>query len=147
MKSYLTFKIGKEAFAADITNVIEIINVPEITELPNSPDYVLGVINHRGKVLVAVDPKKKFDISSTLIKRNPCIVILETKTDETSHELGMLVDLAESVIEMDESEILPPPNIGAKLREDIISGVIKRNEEFIMVLNIENLFSKEFNIK
>jgi len=147
MNSYLTFKIGKESFAANITNVLEIINVPEITKLPNSEAHVLGVINNRGKVLVVVDPRNKFQIESTILKKNPCIVILEIEETGNTHELGILVDLAESVIELNESDILPPPNVGAKYKEDIISGVINRNEEFIMILHIKNIFNKEFKIK
>ncbi len=146
MNSYLTFKIGKESFAAGIENVLEIIGVPEFTTLPNAPDHVLGVINHRGKVLVTVDPRLKFGITSVLPKSNPCIIILENKTEENTHELGILVDMAESVIELNEKEILPPPSLGASLKEDIITGVIKRDNEFIMILNIENVFSKEFNL-
>ena len=147
MNSYLTFKIGKESFAANISNVLEIINVPEITKLPNSEEHILGVINNRGKVLVIVDPKNKFQIDTSLQKTNRCIVILEIEEEANKHELGLLVDLAESVIELSDSDILPPPNVGAKFKEDIISGVINKNDEFIMILNIKNVFSKEFKIK
>ena len=147
MNSYLTFKIGKESFAANITNVLEIINVPEITKLPNSEEHILGVINNRGKVLVVVDPKNKFQIDTMLQKTNTCIVILEIEEEGNKYELGLLVDLAESVIELNDSDILPPPNVGAKFKEDIIAGVIHKNEEFIMILNIDNVFSKEFKIK
>ena len=147
MDSYLTFKIGKEAFAANIKSVIEIINVPEITELPNSDAHVLGVINHRGKVLVVIDAKVKFNIQSNLKKDNPCIIILETMIGDKNHEMGIMVDIADSVLELSENEILPPPNIGASIKEDMISGVINRNNEFIMILNIDNVFTKEFKIK
>jgi len=147
MNSYLTFKIGKESFAVIISNVLEIINVPEITRLPNSEEHVLGVINNRGKVLVVVDPRKKFQIDTSIIKKNPCIVILEIEDSGNTHELGLLVDLAESVIELNETDILPPPNVGAKFKEDIISGVIKKNDEFTMILHVKNIFNKEFKIK
>lgn len=147
MNSYLTFKIGKESFAANISNVLEIINVPEITKLPNSEEHVLGVINNRGKVLVVVDPKYKFHITSSILKKNPCIIILEIEDAGNMHDLGLLVDLAESVIELEEKEILPAPNVGAKFKEDIISGVIKKGDDFIMILHIKNIFSKEFKIK
>ena len=143
MRSFLTFMVGNQYFAADIFSVIEIINIPEITQMPNSPDYMLGVINHRGKVLTVFDPKIKFGIESHLIKSNPCIVILEIEQESSPIQIGIKVDLAESVVEIDESEILPPPSVGAKLKNDIIEGIIKKDEKFIMILKVKELYNLE----
>ena len=70
LNSYLTFKLGNETFAANVANVLHILGIPEITKMPNSPDYVLGVMNLRGQVLPVIDPHPRFKIEAQEIFQN-----------------------------------------------------------------------------
>lgn len=144
LSSYLTFKLGKENFAANIGNVLHILGVPEITELPNAPSYIKGAFNLRGKVLTIIDPHEKFKMKQQSITKNSCVIVLEFEKDGERTEIGALVDAVDQVIEVQESDLLPPPNLGTQFKSDYIENVIKKGEEFILVLNIENVFSSEF---
>jgi purine-binding chemotaxis protein CheW len=144
LSSYLTFKLGKEKFAANIANVLHILGVPEITELPNAPAYIKGAINLRGKVLTVIDPHEKFKMPQQPITKNSCIIVLEFEKDEEKTELGALVDAVDKVIEVGEGQLLPPPNLGTEFKSDYIENVIRKDDEFILVLNIVNVFSTKF---
>jgi len=143
LSSYLTFKLGNENFAANIANVLHILGVPHITELPNSPAYIKGAINLRGKVLTVIDPHYKFQMPSQPITKNSCVVVLELENENEKLEVGALVDSVHEVVEVNEEELLPPPNLGSKFKSNFIENVIKKGEEFILVLNIQEVFSSD----
>lgn len=143
LSSYLTFKLGKEKFAANIANVLHILGVPEITELPNAPSHIKGAFNLRGKVLTIIDPHEKFKMKKQPITKNSCVVVLEFEKDGDRAELGALVDAVEQVIEVGEKDLLPPPDLGTEFKSDYIENVIKEGNDFILVLNIINVFSSE----
>jgi len=143
LSSYLTFKLGKESFAANIGNVLHILGVPEITELPNAPSYIKGAFNLRGKVLTVIDPHEKFKMPQPPITKNSCIVVLEFEKDGERTELGALVDAVDQVIEVSEENLLPPPDLGTEFKSDYIENVIKKDGDFILALNIVNVFSSE----
>lgn len=144
LSSYLTFQLGKEKFAANIAHVLHILGVPQITELPNSPAHIKGAINLRGKVLTVIDPHQKFEIESQEITKNSCIVVLEIEYESDKLEIGALVDSVDKVIEITEDELLPPPDLGTQFKSEYIENVININDEFILVLNIKNVFSSEY---
>ncbi|OYT17004.1 MAG: chemotaxis protein CheW [Bacteroidetes bacterium 4572_77] len=143
LSSYLTFMLGKEKFAANIAHVLHILGVPPITELPNSPDYIRGAINHRGRILTVLDPHSKFGIPKKELTKNSCIVILELENNSQKTEFGILVDMVDQVIEIKNEELLPAPNLGATYKSDNIESIIKQNEEFILVINIQKVFATE----
>jgi len=143
LSSYLTFKLGNESFAANIGNVLHILGVPPITELPNSPAYIKGAINLRGKVLTVIDPHYKFQMPSQPITKNSCIVVLELESENEKIEVGALVDSVQEVIEINHEDLLPPPDLGSRFKSDFIESIIKKDEEFILVLNIQQVFSSD----
>lgn len=143
LSSYLTFKLGNENFAANISNVLHILGVPKITPLPNSPTHIKGVINLRGKVLTILDPHYKFDMPEQAITKNSCIIVLELEDKGENIEVGALVDSVDKVIELAEDKLLPPPDLGSKFKSDFIENVIKKGDEFILVVNIQEVFSSQ----
>lgn len=142
LNSYLTFKLGNETFAANVANVLHILGIPEITKMPNSPDYVLGVMNLRGQVLPVIDPHPRFKIEAQERTKNTCVIVLEIQNDEESFQLGALVDSVHSVIEISENQILPPPELGAQYNSKYVDGVIQQGEKFILILNVTKVFSE-----
>jgi purine-binding chemotaxis protein CheW len=118
--SYLTFKIGGEVFAANVTKVLSILELEPITKVPLSPDYLLGVINLRGSILPIIDGKIKFGMQIQENVKNPFIVVMEVNIDGETIQIGVLVDSVSEVIEVEEQNILPPPSIGSKYKADFI---------------------------
>lgn len=143
INSYLTFKLGEEEFAAHVSKVLNILEMTKITEVPKTPDYMKGVINLRGAVLPVVDTRIKFGMTPTEYTPNTCIVVMDIEMDGESIHVGALVDSVQAVLEIDRSQIMPPPSIGHKYRSEFIEGVANINETFIMILNMDEVFSSE----
>ena len=144
LTSYLTFKLGDEIFAANVSKVLNILELTNITKVPKAPDYMKGVINLRGTVLPVIDTRIKFGMTPTEFNVNTCILVLDIDIENESLHVGGLVDAVQEVLEIELNQILPPPNIGSKYRSEFISGMYKLNEEqFIMILDMDKVFSAE----
>ncbi|MCD6566957.1 MAG: chemotaxis protein CheW [Bacteroidales bacterium] len=141
--SYLTFRLGKELFAADVRYVLHILPVPEITEVPNSTDYMKGVINHGGKVLPVVDTRVKFNMPQVEKTKNTCIIVVEINSNNDTINVGAVVDSVHDVLEISDEQIQPQPGIGSKYQSEFIDGMIKEKDEFIILLNMNKVFSAE----
>ena len=102
-----------------------------------------GVINLRGTVLPLVDTRLKFGMTQTEITTDTCILVLEVKVHDESINIGALVDSVQEVLELEESDIQPPPSIGSKYKSEFIYGMAKSKEEFIMLLDMDKVFSTE----
>lgn len=147
INSYLTFKIGEEVFAANVAKVLNILELQDITHVPQAPDYMKGVINLRGVVLPVIDSKIKFGLGATQFTNNTCILVLDVNIDEESVQVGALVDAVLEVLEIEDSKIQPPPSIGAKYKTEFIEGMVNYEDRFIMILNMDMVFStNELNI-
>ena len=138
---YLTFKLDEEIFALDVAKVREILDFTDITKVPQTPDFMRGVINLRGSVVPVVDMRLKFGMSKTDKTVNTCIVVVEVTTEGETAVLGALADSVQEVIELDPGQIEPAPRIGTKLRTDFIMGMGKHGEQFIIILDIDKVFS------
>jgi purine-binding chemotaxis protein CheW len=143
LTSYLTFKLGDETFAANVSKVIEILEIPKITRVPRSPDFMRGVVNLRGNVLSVIDSRIKFGLPVTDDTVNTCIIVLNIDLDDQNITLGLIVDAVKEVIDIDGDSIQNLPEIGAKYNSDFIEGMVKSDDQFIMILNIALLFSSQ----
>ena len=140
---FLTFRLDEEIFALDITKVREVLDYTIVTKVPRTPDFMRGVINLRGSVVPVVDLRIKFGMSATESGVNTCIIITEVQVDNESVVLGALADAVQEVLDLDAGSIAPPPRIGTKLRTDFIKGMGKQNDRFIIILDIDKVFSAE----
>lgn len=140
LESFLSFRIGKEIFATNVKNVLNILEMSKITQVPKSPEYMKGVINLRGIVLPVIDSRIKFGIEETEITTNTCIIVLELHNSGESVMIGAIVDAVKEVLEIDESDILPPPSIGTNFSSDYLQGMAQAEEGFIMILDAEKVF-------
>ena len=139
---YLVFTLGGEVFAIDILQIREIIEVGEITEVPMTPPTVRGVINLRGAVVPVVDLSARFGRANSAITRRSCVVIIEASTDDGQpQDIGLLVDTVSAVQEIAAAQIEPPPNFGARIRADFISGMAKVDVKFVIVLAVDKVLS------
>jgi purine-binding chemotaxis protein CheW len=143
INSYLTFKLGEETFAANVSKVLNILEMTKVTKVPKAPPYMKGVINLRGAVLPLVDTRIKFEMSPTEFTPNTCILVLDININGESVHVGALVDSVQEVIELDDSQIMPPPSIGTKYKSEFLEGVAKVGEEFVMILDMDLIFSTD----
>lgn len=147
INSFLTFKIGEEEFGANVHEVLNILELQDITKVPKSPEYMKGVINLRGTVLPVIDTRIKLKMPPTEFTSNTCIVVLDLKMENEILNIGALVDSVVAVRELNQGIIEPSPSIGNSYRSEFISGVAKVDEKFIMILDLIKLFtSKELEI-
>jgi purine-binding chemotaxis protein CheW len=142
-RQYLTFKLGEEVFAIDVAKVREVLDFTAITKVPRTPDFMSGVINLRGNVVPVVDLRLCFEMSKTQKTVNTCIVVVEVLLDGESTIIGALADSVEEVIDLEPGQIQPAPKIGTQIRTDFIQGMGKRDDQFIMILDIDRVFSTE----
>jgi purine-binding chemotaxis protein CheW len=140
---YLTFKLGEEIYALDIRKVREVLEYTMVTKVPQTPPFMRGVINLRGGVVPVVDMRLKFGMEKTENTVNTCIIISEIVIDDETTVLGALADSVQEVIELEPGQIEPPPRMGARLNTEFIRGMGKRDGEFIIILDIDKVFSLE----
>lgn len=140
---YVTFLLGEETYALDVDNAREILDFSTPARLPNSPEWLRGVINLRGSVVPVVDLKQKFGMHATEKTRRTCIIVVEILLRGQSHTLGVLADAAQEVFEMEASEIEPAPTFGTRLSTHFIRGMGKRNGKLFVILAAEKVFSEE----
>ncbi|HPI92620.1 MAG TPA: chemotaxis protein CheW [Deltaproteobacteria bacterium] len=142
-RQYLSFKLNEEEFALDISKVREVLDFTKITKVPQTPEFMRGVINLRGSVVPVVDLNKKFGIKNTEKTVNTRIIIGEVSIEGDGTVLGVLADSVHEVMELEPESIEPAPKIGTKMNTDFIKGMGKREEEFVMILDIDKVFSAD----
>lgn len=140
---YLSFMLGEEVFALDITKVREVLDFTTITKVPQTPDFMRGVINLRGSVVPVVDMRLKFGMNATEKTVNTCIIIVEVTLEEESIVIGALADSVREVFDLEDDQVEPAPKIGTQLNTEFLKGMGKKNEEFILILDIDKVFSSE----
>ena len=143
LQTYLSFKLGEEVFAINVSKVLNILEMKPITKVPKSPDYLKGVINLRGTVLPVVDLRLKFGLPENKITVDTNIIVLSIEKEGEALMLGILIDAVKEVLEFKTEEIAPSPSIGTKYNAGFIKGMWRVNESFIMVLDIDKVFSVE----
>ena len=140
---YLTFILEDETFAIDVSQVREVLDMSRITRVPRSPDFLRGVINVRGTVVPVVDFRLKFGMPGADATVHTRIMILEIPLDNKTVVVGAIADSVNDVIEFEPDRIEPPPEIGSRWRSDFIKGIGKRDNKFVMIIDVGMVFSTE----
>lgn len=143
ISTYLSFKLGDETFAANVEKVINILEMQPITKVPHSPEYMKGVMNLRGSVLPVIDLRIKFGMPEEEITKDTCVIVLNIVMEDERVFVGALVDAVKEVIEIDMDKTEAAPSIGTKYKADFIHGMWKHKESFIMLLNIDMVFTED----
>lgn len=138
----LTFLLDKEVYGTDISQIQEVLEYRRVTPVPRTPEFMLGVINLRGSVVPVVDLRRQFDMAVTENTVDTCIVIVDVEVDGENTPMGILADAVKEVIELDAGAISPPPRIGSRIDTRYISGMAKHDDEFVIVLNLSQVFSR-----
>jgi purine-binding chemotaxis protein CheW len=136
----VSFKLDNEEYGIEVLKVREIIRMIPITHMPNTPSYVEGIINLRGKIIPVVSMRKKFG----LMEREDCTQTRIVVMDISGELMGFVVDSVSEVIRISGSEIQPPPNVvSGGIDQECITGVINQTERLLVLLDLERLFSHE----
>ncbi len=132
---FLTFPLADEEYGIEIRHVTEIVGIQNITYLPDTPQYVRGVINLRGKVIPVIDVRLRFAMEEREYDDRTCVVVVNIEDSS----VGLIVDSVSEVIDIPKSNIEPSPNIRNGKTSDFISGLGKVAEEVKILLNIQSL--------
>ncbi|MCX6345226.1 MAG: chemotaxis protein CheW [Armatimonadetes bacterium] len=140
---YLTFTLGEEGFAIEISKIREVLDFTDLTTVPRTPDYMRGVINLRGNVVPIVDLRLQLGMSAVEKTVDTCIVIVEVDMGADMLHVGMLADSVQEVVDIDHSQIEPAPKMGTRLNTEFIRGMAKRDDKFSIILDIDKVLSGE----
>jgi len=138
---YLTFLIGKEEFGVGVLKVREIMGIQEITEVPQTPPYLKGVINLRGKVIPVIDLRLKFGLSAIDYTQRTCIIVVQVNSGATLLQMGIVVDAVSEVITLALGDIEDTPDFGADIATDYILGMAKIKGKVKILLDIDAVLS------
>jgi purine-binding chemotaxis protein CheW len=140
---YLTFHLAGEEYAVGILQVREIITYGTLTKVPHTPPSIRGVINLRGNVVPVIDLGLKFGLTPSPVTDRTCIVIVEANINESRTVMGVIADSVSQVISMSETNILPAPAFGTRVRLDFLRGMGQSGDKFVLVLDIDKVLSAE----
>lgn len=136
----VTFNLDHEEYGVAVLKVREIIRMPTITNMPNTPPYIEGIINLRGKVIPIVSMRKRFGLIEAEYNNRTRIMVMDVEGEL----MGFVVDAVSEVIRVSASEIQPsPPMVSGHLEQECIAGVINHGERLLVVLELERMFSHE----
>ncbi len=141
LESYLTFKLQDEEFGMHVSQVLNILEMMHITKIPKLPEYLKGVIDLRGNAVPVIDTRLKTGFGNTAYDTNTCIIVTEMQIEAERVLAGAIVDEVVAVIEIQKKDILNPPEIGNQKLSNIITGMVKKDDSFIMLMDMKKLFT------
>ena len=138
---YLAFKLDNDLFAVDVAKAREILDYVEVTRVPQTPDYMLGVINLRGSVVPVINLRRKFGMDEVERTVDTCIIVLEVAVKDTPIVIGIVADAVQEVLDLAAEQIEPPPRLGTRLNTEFIHGMGNLDGNFVIILDIDRIFS------
>ena len=135
----LSFSLGNEEYGVSIMKVKELIGMMDITPVPKTPDFIRGVINLRGKIVPVMDLRTRFGMIAQEYDERTCIIVVEVLIKEVARTIGIVVDSVSEVINIDETQIDPPPESGSTVDADTILGIGKLREGVVIILDIDKV--------
>lgn len=140
---YLTFHLGDEEFGVQVEKVREIMGVQDITAVPQTPDFVRGVINLRGKVIPVVDLRLKFGIEEMEYTQRTCIIVLQVRGESVSMLMGIIVDGVSEVLNLGGTEIEDTPDFGQGVATTYLLGMAKVKGKVKILLDIDQVLGEK----
>lgn len=140
---FLTFTLDGEEYGVEILRVQEIKGWMPVTRVPNTPDYMQGVLNLRGTIVPIIDLRMRFNLTQVEYTPVTVVIVLTIIDGERRRTLGVVVDGVSDVVTVDRSELRPPPDFGTNVQTDFIDGIATVDEKMVMLLDIDRLLSSE----
>lgn len=142
-QQYVTFRLENELFGVEVARAKEILSLTPITQVPQTPDYMLGVINLRGQVVPVIDMRRKMGLAAGGETEDTCIIVVDVQVDGEVITVGALADAVREVMDIQSDQIEPPPKLGSRLKTEFITGMGKIDDQFIILLNIDRIFNTD----
>ena len=136
---YLTFNLNGEEYGLEILKVKEIIGLMDITSLPQTPDFVKGVINLRGKVIPVVDLRLRFQLNEAEHTEKTCIIVVEVESENRYSQIGIVVDSVSEVLQVQEDDLQATPSFGVNIDTSYILGMAKSQNRIRTLLDINRV--------
>ncbi|MCM8531442.1 MAG: chemotaxis protein CheW [Lentisphaeraceae bacterium] len=136
---YLTFHIGEEDYAISISHVTEIIGMLKITEVPQTPSYIKGVINLRGKVIPVMDIRLRFSMPARQYDERTCVIVVHYK----ENIVGLVVDTVSEVLDIPEDDVESSQSFNQSTESNFICGMGKINEQIKMIIDVNALLFRD----
>jgi purine-binding chemotaxis protein CheW len=143
IEQFLTFTLASETYALEVSKVREVLEMSSITPLPRTPEFLRGVINVRGSVVPVIDLRLKLGMTRTEKSIDTCVVVLDVPSGAGMVTVGALVDSVQEVVEFDSARREPPPRLGTAVEAGFLKGIGKRDEKFVMILEIGRIFEAD----
>ncbi len=141
-QSFVVFRLGGEGYALEVMRVQEVLDMQALTEVPGGPRFMLGVINLRGRVVPVYDLRMPFGLArDSQLTRAPCVLIVESNSGGDVLITGLLVDRVSDVLEFSPDEVQPPPQLGLGKATPFVRGLIRHQDGFLLVLDVDRVFS------
>jgi purine-binding chemotaxis protein CheW len=142
-QSYVVFQLGGEGYALEVMRVQEVLDMQSLTEVPGGPKFLLGVINLRGHVVPVYDLRMPFGLTKEpKTNRAPCVLIVESSSGNDDVQItGLLVDRVSDVLEFSPEEVQPAPQLGLGKATPFVRGLIRHQDAFLLVLDVDRIFS------
>ncbi len=142
-QQYVSFSLGEELFAVEVTRAREILSLVPVTKVPQTPDFLRGVINLRGQVVPVIDMRLKLGLPSGEQTRDTCVIVMEVLVDDEPLVVGAMADAVREVLELTDDQIEPAPRLGSRLNTEYIRGMGKVDEQFMILLDIDQVFNAD----
>ena len=143
VQQYLTFLIGSEEYGITLLKVKEIIEYDTVTTIPQTPEWVRGVINLRGNVVPVIDLATKFRLPPSVPGKLTCIVITEVQGESEAVIIGVMTDAVRQVIDLKPQDIEIPPSFGTPVKVDYLLGMARSGKKFCLLLDTEKVLSTQ----
>ena len=142
-RQVLTFVLGNETYGVDILRVQEIRGWSAVTKIPQAPTHVLGVLNLRGSIVPIVDLRMRLSLERAEYTAVTVIIVLSVVSASGRRDFGVVVDGVSDVVDVQESEVRPPPDLGSRNATDYIRGLVPVSERMVVLLDIDRLIGGE----
>ncbi|MEL7311422.1 MAG: chemotaxis protein CheW [Pseudomonadota bacterium] len=136
---YLTFMLAGEEYGVEILKVQEIKGWDRATPIPNAPDYVLGVLNLRGAVVPIIDLRGRFGIERIPYGATTVVIVVKMQSEDQERTVGMVVDGVADVYKLEDSDIQPPPEMGASAHTEFVGGLATVQDKMVILLEVDRL--------
>ena len=136
---YLTFKLAGEEYGVEILRVQGIQGLQKVTTIPNTPEYILGVINLRGEIVPVVDLRKRFSLESIEFNSTTVVIVVRMVNEGKERTIGIVVDGVSEVYRFEHKNVQEPPEFGAKVSTEFLKGLASVDEKMVILLEIDHL--------
>ena len=146
VEQFLTFMLAGEEYGVDILRVQEIKGWESATEIPNTPDYIKGVMNLRGTIVPIVDLRSRFELERVDYSNTTVVIVLKIKSSDSEKTIGFVVDAVSDVYNVTKEQLKPSPDFGNSVSTDFVKGLATVDEKMLILLDIDHLIDTDIPI-